>query len=1314
MPATEHFFRDQKKLHIVFAVSCVALLAGVFGMMVEDYADAWRGIQSKNFELQAAAKARDIAEMKAAEQFQAEKQRLESSIRKTEEELEPFKDLQASLEKELDSAVRLVEALALQLKSENANRDEARADYDLAIRDGLPQSVLESRRTGYEEAQATCDATQLKLEEAQLSLDQIGDPDAAEDDEAKAALTTLRDKQQELDQYNKDYEKLQADVVLAENALTLIKPDDFWMKAKRWSMQLPILEGFNGPLRVKQDWLPDLHQTLGMTAIARFDRCRTCHMNMDKTVAGGLPAFPHGTPSDEEDVHNWVAEGKFPHPFSTHPNTDLFVTASSPHPVSTFGCTICHDGQGSGTSFGNAEHSPNDPHQQEEWHHEFGYHPNHFWEYPMQPNRFQESTCIKCHHQVVELGVNPEFGASAPKVSKGYSLIRKYGCFGCHEIHGFDGGLAIGPDIRLEPQTDDQRKRVAEDPSQVAGKFRKVGPSLRHLSAKTTEEFVAFWTQNPQGFRPTTKMPRFFGVHDHLNDEQVAETKQFEDVELVGLAKVLVGNSEAIDLLEPTEGYQADAARGKNLFRERGCLACHSHKDVEGSNADFGPNITDIHEKIRRNADDNSFSDWLYTWIKEPTRYHARTRMPNVFLEPYKDGDTDIDPAADIVAYLLSFGDAKQFPSLDATDEAIDELVTLYLKKSRYSDAAVAKFLSDRAIPEEIGASGDERVLVVPDGEPTPDDAVWKDRKLRYIGMRSVARYGCYGCHDIPGYEDARPIGVALQDWGRKDTSKLGLEHIEEFLHHHGEPDHSSTLDRVENAMSMAKDGTHSSEELEPELTQAYFYNSLLHHGRPGFIWQKLRGPRTYDFKKTETKGYDERLRMPKFPLKEDEVEAIATFVLGLVADPPSEKYIYNPGVEKKTRVEGEFLLAKYNCTGCHMMDLPKFSFGVNLEEDVFPTKWTDQDHKSAEDLLLSMHRPRKVLTGETRKFVVDGEEVELPVASFHGMEMVAVDPEEDPEFQERTVVTWETIDFADDDSMRNLPGSNIPILEAKFVEKTPARGGAFAEFLVETLVKRAPKSKQRDPAVRSGAWGQVPPPLYQEGQKVQTAWMHKFLLNPETLRHATILRMPKFNMSAEEASTLANYFAAVDGSPFPFNEQLPTSDDYIAQRTEQLRSANLLKPNEEYLDQAWQTLNGLSDGLHSPTVLENGKCVGCHSVGGLEYSPKPGDTTPQGPDLRRVQERLRPDWVKLWLYNPKWTTPYTAMPNNFTADSGADATKTPPRAAKMPTLFSGDPDAQVIGVRDALMNYAKLIEKYGIPVKGQPKPAADAKEAAE
>ncbi len=82
--------------------------------------------------------------------------------------------------------------------------------------------------------------------------------------------------------------------------------------------------------------------------------------------------------------------------------------------------------------------------------------------------------------------MNPKFGASAPKVIKGYELIQKYGCYGCHEMHGFDGGVAIGPDMRLEPQTAEEAARIAADPTQVAGKMRKVGPSLRHIAAKTT------------------------------------------------------------------------------------------------------------------------------------------------------------------------------------------------------------------------------------------------------------------------------------------------------------------------------------------------------------------------------------------------------------------------------------------------------------------------------------------------------------------------------------------------------------------------------------------------------------------------------------------------------------------------------------------------------------------------------------------------------------------------------------------------------------------------------------------------------------
>ena len=67
-------------------------------------------------------------------------------------------------------------------------------------------------------------------------------------------------------------------------------------------------------------------------------------------------------------------------------------------------------------------------------------------------------------------------------------------------------------------------------------------------------------------------------------------------------------------------------------------------------------------------------------------------------------------------------------------------------------------------------------------------------------------------------------------------------------------------------------------------------------HQRQGFLWQKLREPRSFDYATTKTKRYDERLRMPLFPFNAEEREQVMTFVLGLTSEPPAEQYIYNPG----------------------------------------------------------------------------------------------------------------------------------------------------------------------------------------------------------------------------------------------------------------------------------------------------------------------------------------------------------------------------------------------------------------------------------
>ncbi|MEZ6066114.1 MAG: hypothetical protein R3B90_10490 [Planctomycetaceae bacterium] len=232
---------------------------------------------------------------------------------------------------------------------------------------------------------------------------------------------------------------------------------------------------------------------------------------------------------------------------------------------------------------------------------------------------------------------------------------------------------------------------------------------------------------------------------------------------------------------------------------------------------------------------------------------------------------------------------------------------------------ALAQFVKGDEI-ELVAAAADENV--------TPEQ--WEDRKLQYIGRRTISRYGCYGCHDIPGFDEGRPIGTALQDWGRKDTSQLATEHIAEYLHHHGEPDGSSTTEVVEEIVHRQYndgDTTHA------EQVKAFFYESLHHHGRAGFLWQKLRAPRSYDYERTSTKGWDERLRMPKFPFQEEQIESIATFVPGLVADPPAETYIYNPTGPKGDIIEGERLLAKYNCAGCHMLEMPGYDYTVDFRE---------------------------------------------------------------------------------------------------------------------------------------------------------------------------------------------------------------------------------------------------------------------------------------------------------------------------------------------------------------------------------------------
>ncbi|MEX0704170.1 MAG: c-type cytochrome [Planctomycetales bacterium] len=1436
MPATETVWRNLKRMHVIFAVSSAALLVTIVWMMAADHADQWRDFQRTSEDIVAAKLRVEVSQYQSDPELQGRMEAVRAQLLAAESELADREAEIAELRKEADAQAFVVDKADRELRGRKAFLDKAKADHGLAVRDQRPQAKLAELLD--------------KVAEEQQAVDRL----TIEQQEAAADLTKRRDRLAELtksrDEAQAELRRLRTDIDLKHAALVQLAPETWFSAAKRKIMEWPIIDGFNSHLEVKHDWMPSLRVKLGMSSAARFDNCRTCHLLIDRVQAGNLPEFPHGHPQSS-DPDGWVVENKFPHPYATHHRPELYVTAASPHPApagggpGTFGCTVCHEGQGSATSFDHAEHTADNPHEAQVWDKKYGHHPNHHWEYPMFSGRLLEATCLKCHHQVEELGVNPTYGASAPQVVKGYHLIREYGCFGCHEIQGFDGPRSIGPDIRLEPNytaaaeqvlrdpllqkfpadvgggtveidareaalaqqrkaVEDVVKRIAElskerrtqeveealraarrtlveermkliaairqaapavqagvaesarplvdqphqdDPrhrlqqllsrerslaqqddaergllrgniaelvamlpendrnnppadirqlqDQVEslgasprlsqqtynlldefkdfdhpGAMRKVGPALRHIASKTTPEWIEYWTEEPQRFRPDTRMPQFF----NLSNQHDPHAQELMPVELAGIAQYLMDKSQPLDLMQPPEGYVANAERGARLFSQRGCLACHSHEKFPGTEADFGPDLTKVHEKVKPGEEGRR---WLYTWVRDPQRYHPRSKMPNLYLEPEGEGDSLIDPAADIAAFLLQ-GGPKEFPAIDVKEESLDDLVRLFLSKN-LTAAKVEQTLKERRYPEPVEQiKGDEIELARAADAPAIDDEAWREIKLNYVGRKTISRYGCYGCHDVPGFENARPIGTTLQDWGRKDVTRLAPEHIHEYLHHHGEPDGGSTHERIVGALQRARSNAFDSEEQrDREMSAAYFYDNLLHHGRDGFLWQKLRDPRSYDYEKTETRGYEERLRMPKFPFDEEQIEAIATFVLGLVAEPPASQYVYQPTGPAADRIAGEKLLRQYNCTGCHMVELPLVKYGV--DPATLPAgELSAADHPHGLDLLLQLKPPREARTGETS---ASGE----PVIGFHGLQVSSPDPEEDEEFQEYGFDLWETLQVGE---RRVLPGSRMLVNKAKLESIEPARGGDFALWLVERL-------KQTNTGGNTSlAWQMAPPPLYKEGIKVQNAWLYRFLRDPDRLRFTTVLRMPRFNLAPDEAQSLANYFAAVDGAPYPYQPIPQREPEYLARMQDMLRAIHRDAPP------AVPGANGNGDGVsaylnESWEMLNAPLCIKCHSVGGRQVQIQDPAKDIRGPDLHKAADRLRPDWLQLWLYKPQWITPYTSMPAPL-----------PRNSRQFEDLFGGQAGPQTVALRDALINYHRLLEARG-RYEDRPQPPA-------
>jgi len=869
-------------------------------------------------------------------------------------------------------------------------------------------------------------------------------------------------------------------------------------------LRLPIVDALGRPLAIEQIYLPELPLDFHFRRVPRFDRCMTCHLGIDR-------AMPDETPQ----------------PYRSHPRLDLFVGTASPHPMNRFGCTVCHEGQGSATDFTWASHTPNGPQERTRWRDEHGWFRNPHWEHPMLPARFAESRCLRCHHDVTDLDEKDEKGTwfvlperpegcfvqnkPGPFFVAGYHLVREHGCFGCHEISGFDAeGRRVGPDMRLEP----------------AGTMRKVGPTLRDLPDSLRPEFLLDWIRDPTNFRPTTRMPRFYGLHEHLDRASRSLAGQFEPVEIRAIAAYLRAAAEPVPL--PTRLSAAEAApsaeRGKRRFQTQGCLACHRHADFPKGEGTQGPDLSNVGSKY-------TDAGWLASWLRDPHRHSPQTLMPNPLLEPTPAGPEGEagDPAADLAAYLFRGSTGWEPEALPEPDDAaLDSLVILHLTSSFSEEQARA--FAKKGIPASMAAeiTGDAVELL---GEPG------REKKLRYVGRCTIRMRGCYGCHDIPGFEDAKPIGPALSDWGRKREELLAFERVERFVEEKLEDEGSGFRVQGSGPVDEAASQDTEPRTLNPETSPpqastaddaAFYLRAIREQRREGFAWQKLRAPRSFDYEVAREKPYDKWLTMGRFMLAPDEREAIVAFLLALVADPPPAPYVYQPNPRRKAIIEGRKVLDKYACDTCHTLRMERWTIEYDPAEFDEPPPIADFDFMRpkvpAEQIAASRATDDRGLAR--------AELLGMPQLDEEG-ELLVVDDDEDDagnEILQYAFALWEPAAIAGE--VWPVGGADVLVWGPQIVGRRPAWGGTFARLLYPIALE---EGRGAGAAVAGPeAWGWGPPPLVDEGAKVRPAWLHDYLLRPGKIRPACLLRMPRYNMSSEEAGKLVDFFAATAGVEFP------------------------------------------------------------------------------------------------------------------------------------------------------------------------------------
>ena len=666
------------------------------------------------------------------------------------------------------------------------------------------------------------------------------------------------------------------------------------------------------------------HQ-ISVNAYNIVDRCEVCHAGIREPLDLKPEDLAPNGPGKTPDALSRA--------FVSHPDRELM----SIHNPDKFGCAGCHWGNGRATTSevkGHGQHK--------------------FWLWPMFEKENTEAGCQQCH-------AKDRVTQGADTLNLGRDLFSQRGCMGCHRYEGFDreaDGLngtrqTIGQledqitanekQIRADENppdsvSEDDAKKMLEDAkalkvanSLLAARIdqlnlqskylmedvKKVGPNLKDVRLKLRKEWVPVWLQNPQAFRPETKMPTFWRFASGIGEREAHLRDKDGEDQIQAISAYLWQDGFDGKLPEQQRG---DAGHGKTLFESRGCLACHSIG--EGDNrigGTFAANLSKVGEKAN--------FDYIVRWIHNPRDRYAP------YCPKEKRDLTAEDYSKKNLPYVFDTELHSRCPNDGAELQVQNMTVMPNFRLSETDSRDIATYLFSLSSPPGYSSA-----------------AFMDDANLREKGRLLIKQYGCAGCHEIKGFEDEQRIGKELTVEG------------------------ATPIERLDFALQTkhAEEGFEPLEGLKPTGDQKPKEEKSWYNHK-GFFEHKITQPSIYD--EGKEKDQKDRLRMPEPFLTPQWRTALTTFLLGSVgsegANVPSSLF-YNPEDQRRQDIQnGWWVVKKYNCMGCHQLQVGQRSVVMDLPfyqtaegKDLLPPRLTSEGARVDPDWLLRfLHDPS--LSGE-------------------------------------------------------------------------------------------------------------------------------------------------------------------------------------------------------------------------------------------------------------------------------------------------------------------------------------------------------------